>query len=68
MENETVTNRYGEPINFEAAVNLMDDDLREAINAELAPCSNQEFFEAYCKAHLEKYHEEFEPNKQNPQW
>lgn len=68
MENTTVINDSGDRIDFDAAVNLMDDDLREAIHAELAPCSNQEFFEAYCKAHFEKFGEEFEPNKQNPQW
>lgn len=44
---------------FEAAVNLMDDEIREALHAELAPCTEQEFFDAYCKAHEEKYGEEF---------
>lgn len=46
-------------VDFEAAVNLMDDEIREAIHAELAPCTEQEFFDAYCKAHEEKYGEEF---------
>ncbi len=46
-------------VDFEAAVNLMDDEIREAIHAELAPCTEQEFFDAYCEAHEEKYGEEF---------
>lgn len=35
-------------VDFEAAVNLMDDGIREALHAELAPCTEQEFFDAYC--------------------
>lgn len=46
-------------VDFEVAVNLMDDEIREALHAELAPCTDQEFFDAYCKAHEEKYGEEF---------
>lgn len=46
-------------VDFEAAVNLMDDEIREALHAELAPCTEQEFFDAYCKAHEGKYGEEF---------
>ena len=46
-------------VDFEAAVNLMDDEIREALHAELAPCTEQEFFDAYCKAHEEKYGEDF---------
>lgn len=46
-------------VDFEAAVNLMDDEIREALHAELAPCTEQEFFDAYCKAHEGKYCEEF---------
>lgn len=62
----TVENEYGVAIDFEEAVNLMDDDIRESLNAELAPCSNQEFFDAYCKSHEEKFGESFEFAKENP--
>ena len=65
---EKVINQYGKPLDFAAAVNIMDDDLREEIDAELAPCTAQEFFDAYAKAHSEKFGEEFEPNKENPVW
>ena len=46
-------------VDFEAAVNLIDGEIREALHAELAPCTEQEFFDAYCKAHEEKYGEKF---------
>ena len=48
-------------IDFAAAVNLMDDEIRERLHSELAPCSDQEFLDAYVAAHAEKYDgEEFE--------
>ena len=49
-----------EMVDFEAAAMLMDDEIREELNSELAPCSEQEFIDAYVKAHAEKYGEEFE--------
>lgn len=55
-----VINQNGEEIDFEVAVSLMDDEIREDLNRELAPCSEQEFFSAYEKAHEEKYGEEFQ--------
>ena len=45
---------------FDAAVSLMDDELREQIHADLAPCTNAEFLHEYERRHLEKYGEEFE--------
>ena len=44
----------------------MDDDIREELAAELAPCTEQEFFTAYAKAHAEKFGEEWELDKKNP--
>lgn len=61
-----VINMNGTEINFEAAVELMDDEIREDLNFELAPCTEQEFFSAYEKAHAEKYGEEWELSKENP--
>lgn len=55
-----VINQNGTEIDFEAAVSLMDDEIREDLNRELAPCTEQEFFKAYEKAHEEKYGEEFQ--------
>ena len=41
---------------------LMDDDLSEEPLMKMAPCSPQEFFDAYAKAHAEKFDgDEFAP-------
>lgn len=49
-----VINKNGTEINYEAAVALMDDEIREQLHNELAPCEDQEFFSAYEKAHAGK--------------
>lgn len=54
-----VLDKDGMPVNYFAAVELMDDDLREELHEQLSPCSNQEFFNAYLAAHEEKYGEDF---------
>lgn len=46
-------------VDFAAAVALMDDEIREKLHAEMAPCSNQSFIDAYCKAHKTKFGEDF---------
>lgn len=63
-----VRNENGVSIDFNAAVSLMDDEIREAIHADLAPCTEQEFFTAYEKAYTDKYGEAWELSKSNPQW
>lgn len=50
----------GSEIDFEAAVNMMDDEIREELHAELAPCGNQEFLDAYVERHAHKYGEDFQ--------
>ena len=47
-------------VDFDAAVNMMDVEIREALHNELAPCTEQEFMDAYVKAHEAKYNERFE--------
>lgn len=49
----------GSEIDFDAAVNLMDDEIREELHAELVPCGNQEFLDAYVERHAQKYGEDF---------
>ena len=49
----------GEMVDFEVAVNLMDDEIREAVHADLAPCTEQEFIDEYVKRHEAKYGETF---------
>lgn len=61
-----VVNAFGQLIDYDVAVNMMDDDLREKLHFELAPCTDQEFFEAYAKAHQEKFDEVWELNEANP--
>ena len=59
-----VINMNGTEINYDAAVLLMDDEIRESICGTVG--SEQEFFNAYEKAHAEKYGEEWELSKENP--
>lgn len=59
-----VNNEYGIEINFDSAIALMDDDIREQISGTVD--TDQEFFDAYCKAHYESFGEEFECAKRNP--
>ena len=61
-----VINSNGTAINYDAAVELMDDDLREEVAADLAPCTEQEFFAEYCKRHAAKFGETCELDKSNP--
>jgi hypothetical protein len=42
-----------------AAVNLMDDELREELHRELAPCTDEEFLTAYMAEHKKRFGEEF---------
>ena len=46
-------------MDYKVAEMLMDDDVREELRAKLAPCTEEEFLEAYKKAHKKKYGEEF---------
>lgn len=61
-----VVNGFDVKFDFDVAVNYMDDDLRNELAAELAPCTVQDFFEAYEKAHQEKFDEVWELSKANP--
>jgi hypothetical protein len=49
----------GREVDFDAAVALMDDDIREELHTELSPCSAQRFFNAYLEQHYADYGEEF---------
>lgn len=44
-----------------AIAELMDDDLREEVHRDLAPCTWEEFAEEYARRHLERFGEEFPP-------
>ncbi len=47
---------------FDVVVNMMDNEIREALHSEMAPCSEQEFVNSYAKAHNEKHNEIFDLN------
>lgn len=63
---DTVVNEYGVQIDINQALNLMDEEIYQELDAKLNPCDNQEFFDAYCEAHEEKYGEPWELAKPNP--
>lgn len=52
--------RYGNKmVDYDEAVAYMDNEIREELHAEMAPCTNQEFFDEYIKRHEAKYEEDF---------
>lgn len=62
----SVINPFGEVVPANVAAQLMDDDLREALHRKMAPCREQDLFNAYCSAHQEKFGEVWELAKSNP--
>lgn len=61
-----VLNSWGVRIDFDVAVSMMDDNIREAVHFALAPCTDQEFFDEYARRHEEKFGDEWELSKENP--
>lgn len=61
-----VVNFWGVRVPFDASVCLMDDDIRETVAADLAPCDDQSFFVEYAKRHAERYGVEWEPDSARP--
>lgn len=66
----TITNQHGAKLDFDAVVNLMDDDVRLGVHAVLPDdVTNQRFFDLYCFAHKDEFDEEFYLNSTvNPIW
>lgn len=67
-ERVQVINASGKEIDFDAAVDFMDSEIREKLHDELAPCSEQKFFSAYEKAHKEKFGVDWFLSESNPVW
>lgn len=44
---------------YDLAVDAMDDEIREKLHDEIAPCTDEEFLIAYLKEHKEKYDADF---------
>lgn len=61
-----MTNSNGCIVCFQASVLSMDDDLRERLHNDIAPCTDQEFFAAYMAEHAREFGEEWEWDKLNP--
>jgi len=64
----TIINSYGYAVNFAAAVELMDDDIREAINNETIIDDEQQYFNEYCRRHAAEYGEPFALDIPSPQY
>lgn len=54
-----VNKRTNQVEEFDIFENYMDDDLRERVAWEIAPCGEQEFIDRYVELHYEAYAEEF---------
>ena len=68
MEKRIVLNQYDKEVDFDVAVKLMDEELREQIHEDIAPCTEQEFYNRYCKEHHKKFGEEFVTDTENGQY
>ena len=49
----------GNAIDMDVIAAYMDNDIREDLHMQLAPCDPQVFIDAYCAAHYKVYEEEF---------
>jgi len=56
---KTIKDYNGNEINFEAAVMLMDDEIREELHAQGIE-DEQAFYDAYCDKHYDKYNDYFD--------
>lgn len=45
---------------FKAYVAMMDDEIREQVHAEMAPCPDEDFLQRYQELHVAKYGQELE--------
>lgn len=59
MNNPTHITFNGNNYDNDAVFALMDHDICEDIHSDLAPCSDQVFFDVYLVAHREKYGSDF---------
>ena len=62
-----VKNKYGKEVNFDKALELMDEDLREKVAYELSLSSDQEFFNKYAEAHKKKFGDTWGPDQEKIQ-
>lgn len=65
--NNLILEKYHD-LQFESLVILMDDEIREKLHGELAPCSNEEFLKRYCVEHYKKFGEKFITELDEQNW
>lgn len=63
-----VYNQYGVELDFEAAVQCMDPNSRELVHRDIAPCTDQQFFDHYCAEHVRYTGKIFFLDEENPAW
>ena len=68
FENIKVKNKHGQELDFDVVTNYMDNDIREYLHGEIAPCSPQYFYDMYCKTHKQIHDEEFFTEGENITW
>ena len=51
---------YNDEVEYIILALLMDDEIREKVHNEIAPCTEQEFINRYIKEHEKKYKEKFQ--------
>lgn len=61
-----IKNSWGTEIDFDVAVSMMDDEIRENLHSEITPCTEQEFFTAYAAAHKAQFGEDWILDTENP--
>lgn len=61
-----VINRNGSKVDYEVAVGMMDDEIRERLAIEMNGGTEQDFFTAYEEMHEEKFGKEWELSKRCP--
>lgn len=59
MKYEVVVIINGREADYDFAIGMMDDDIREQLHSLLAPCEAQTFVDAYIVAHYKKFDETF---------
>ena len=64
----TVISAYGHGINYQAAVDIMDDEIREELHGQDGLDTEQAFYDAYAAADLAEHGEEWELDSANPTW
>ena len=66
--NGKVTNAGGYVLDFDAARNLMDEDICAEMAMDCDFDNNQDWFAEYERRHEAKYGETWELSKSNPTW